>query len=101
MPTQERKMPETDSYQYMAEIFKALAHPTRLLILDKLKEGERCVCELQEFVGGDMSTVSRHLGVLRNAGLIASEKRQNWIYYRLLCPCVFDMYECVAALGRH
>ena len=63
--------------QYIAEqakIFKALGHPTRLLMVDALRDGEKCVCELQSLVGDDMSTISRHLAVLREAGIISSDK---------------------------
>ena len=48
-----------------AKIFKALGHPSRLLMVHALREGEKCVCDLQSLIGADMSTVSRHLAVLR------------------------------------
>ncbi|MDZ4122493.1 MAG: metalloregulator ArsR/SmtB family transcription factor [Candidatus Cloacimonadaceae bacterium] len=82
-------------YKEMANTLKALAHPTRLFIMDKLHEKEHCVCELQELIGVDMSTVSRHLGVLKNAGIIDSRKVQNQVIYSLLCPCILDIYDCV------
>lgn len=88
-------MPTNNKYGQMAVIMKAMAHPTRLLILDKLNEKEHCVCELQELIGADMSTVSRHLAVLRNAGIIDSRKENNQVFYSLLCPCVLDVYQCV------
>jgi DNA-binding transcriptional ArsR family regulator len=70
-----------------ALIVKALAHPSRLLILDELlRHGERCVCELTKLVGADMSTVSRHLGVLRVAGIVIDEKRGLQVFYRLRSP---------------
>jgi DNA-binding transcriptional ArsR family regulator len=70
-----------------AQIAKALAHPSRLLILDQLLlHGERCVCELTKMVGADMSTVSRHLTVLRVAGIVADEKRGLKVFYRLRSP---------------
>jgi len=53
-------------HEARARIFKAMAHPTRLFIVDELAQaGERCVCELTEMIGVDMSTVSRHLAVLK------------------------------------
>jgi len=79
---------------------KAMAHPTRLFILDLLNEREHCVCELQENIKSDMSTVSRHLAVLKNAGLISSRKVNNQVWYKLLCPCVLDFYTCVSKSGR-
>ena len=61
-------------YEARARIIKALAHPTRLFIIDELSGNKRCVCELTEMIGADASTVSKHLSVLRNAGLVADEK---------------------------
>ena len=57
-------------FQLRAGILKALAHPTRLFIVDELSRGERCVCELTEMIGADVSTVSRHLSLLKNAGIM-------------------------------
>ncbi|MBD5626312.1 MAG: winged helix-turn-helix transcriptional regulator [Desulfovibrio sp.] len=71
-----------------AKIFKALGHPSRLLMVDALRDGEKCVCELRELVGDDMSTISRHLAVLREAGVVTSEKRGTSIYYRLRLGCL-------------
>jgi len=82
-------------YEQMAVIMKAMAHPTRLFILDKLNEKEYCVCELQELIQADMSTVSKHLSVLKNAGIIDSRKHNNQVFYSLICPCVLDVYQCV------
>lgn len=80
-----------------AEIFKGLAHPSRLFIVSKLGEsGEMCVGELTEMIGDDVSTVSRHLNVLRTAGIVASEKRANQVFYRIAMPCVFEFLACVA-----
>lgn len=82
-------------YEQMAVVMKAMAHPTRLFILDKLNEKEHCVCELQELIGADMSTVSKHLSVLKNAGIIDNRKHNNQVFYSLICPCVLDVYQCV------
>ena len=78
-----------------AQVFKALGHPSRLAMVEALLNGERCVCELQELVGSDMSTVSRHLSVLRNAGLVADRKEGLKVYYSLRMPCVARFFECV------
>jgi len=80
--------------QQRAKVMKALGHPTRLLLVDELSRGEQCVAELTEHVDADISTVSRHLAVLREAGILADERRGNCIYYRLLCPCVLDFFTC-------
>ena len=78
-----------------ARILKAMAHPTRLFVVEELAKGERCVCELTEIIGSDMSTVSRHLGVLRSAGIIADERRGSQVFYTLRCPCVLRFFSCV------
>lgn len=82
-------------YEARAKIFKAMAHPSRLLIIDELQKQERCVNELTEMVGADTSTVSKHLSVLKNAGLVSDEKRANSIYYTLRCSCIMDFIGCV------
>lgn len=87
--------------QYIAEqarIFKALGHPSRLLMVDALRSGEKCVCDLQALVGDDMSTVSRHLSVLREAGVVTSEKRGTSIYYRLALCCLEMFLACTGEL---
>ena len=81
-------------YEARAGIIKALAHPARLLMVDELKAGPRCVCEIQAVVGLDMSTVSKHLGILKNVGIVQSEKKGVQVHYRLRCPCVVDFFEC-------
>ena len=91
-------MKDNPKYQYMSTIMKAMAHPTRLFILDLLAEKEYCVCELQKKIGTDISTVSRHLAVLKNAGLISSRKVNNQVWYNLLCPCVLDFFNCLAKI---
>ena len=78
-----------------ANVFKALAHPSRLLIVEQLARKQRCVCELKEMVGADMSTVSKHLSVLKGAGIVQDEKRGLQVYYRLKMPCVLRVFECV------
>lgn len=81
--------------KHRATVFKALGHPTRLFIAEELGKGERCVCELTEMIGTDTSTVSRHLSVLRNAGIIKSEKRGLQVFYSLKTPCILDFSNCV------
>jgi ArsR family transcriptional regulator len=71
-----------------AAIFKALGHPTRLFILQRLREAPHCVCELTDLVGADTSTISKHLSILRNVGLVRSEKRRTAVYYYLACACL-------------
>lgn len=87
-----------DRFKTQALVFKALAHPGRLLMLDELSRGERCVCELAALVGSEMPTVSRHLAQLRNAGIVDDEKRGAQVFYRLVTPCVMNFFECVASV---
>jgi DNA-binding transcriptional ArsR family regulator len=86
-------------YEARAKIIKAMAHPARLFILDELsRNAERCVCELTEMIGSDMSTVSRHLAVLKGAGLVEDEKRGQMVFYRLRVKCILDFFECVESV---
>ncbi len=82
-------------YEARAHIIKALAHPTRLFIIDELAKRERCVCELRDMIGADVSTVSRHLTVLREAGVVEDEKRGLQVWYRLRVPCILNFFGCV------
>ena len=86
--------------QERARVFKALGHPARLAMVDFLAKGECCVCDLMEAeMGGPRKlsgpTISQHLQVLKNAGVIADEKRGQRIFYRLLMPCVAGISLCV------
>ena len=85
-------------YKAQARILKALAHPTRLFIVDELSRGERCVCELTDLIGVEMPTVSRHLSQLKQVGILADEKRGSLVYYRLRVPCVLNFFKCVEAV---
>ncbi|MHC1765477.1 MAG: ArsR/SmtB family transcription factor [Verrucomicrobiia bacterium] len=86
------------SFKAQAQVFKALAHPGRLLMLDELSRGERCVCELAALVGSEMPTVSRHLSLLKNAGIVEDDKRGAQVFYRLMTPCVMNFFECVQSV---
>jgi ArsR family transcriptional regulator len=84
--------------QNRATIIKALAHPSRLFIVDVLSERAYCVHELTEFIGCDMSTVSKHLSVLKNAGLVQDKKRGTAIYYSMRVPHVLKFLKCTDAV---
>jgi len=79
-----------------ARVFKALGQETRLFLVQELGKGERCVCDLQKLVGADMSTVSKHLSALRDAGLVYDERRGNQVFYSLTTPCVLEFMGCVS-----
>ena len=81
-----------------AKVLKAMAHPSRLLILEELEEKERCVCELTDMIGADVSTVSKHLSVLKQAGLVFDEKRGNQVFYQLRVPCILNFFGCIESV---
>jgi len=87
-------------YEARARIVKAMAHPTRLFIVDELAKGERCVNELTEMIGADMSTVSKHLTVLKNVGIIMDEKRGLQVFYSLRTPCIMRFFGCVESVMK-
>lgn len=78
-----------------AAILKSLAHPSRLLIIEMLEEAPRCVGELTEAVGADITTVSKHLSVLKRAGLVRDEKHGTYSEYSLVCDCVSHLVDCI------
>ena len=78
-----------------AGIIKAMAHPTRLFIVEELSRGKKCVCELTEMIGDDISTVSKHLSILKNAGIVKDERQGTMMIYELRCICVLDFFACV------
>lgn len=88
------------AYDERARIIKALAHPSRLMMVDALAEGEKCVCELRELVGSDMSTVSKHLSLMREAGLVDDRKVGQQVFYSLRVPCIVSFFGCVEAVMK-
>jgi DNA-binding transcriptional ArsR family regulator len=90
-------MTETERRRSQARslILKALAHPSRIFIVDKLSEHPYCVCELTEMIGADTSTVSKHLSILKAAGIISDRKEGTTVYYSLEAPCLLRFIGCV------
>lgn len=78
-----------------ALVFKALAHATRIRIVEALARREHCVCELVALGGDDTSTISKHLSIMRSAGIVSSDRRGTSVYYRLKMLCVPDFMACV------
>lgn len=85
-------------YERRSAVIKALAHATRLFIVEQLAQREHCVCELTAMVGADISTVSKHLSVLKQAGVISDEKRGSQVWYSLRVPCILNFFGCVEAV---
>jgi ArsR family transcriptional regulator, arsenate/arsenite/antimonite-responsive transcriptional repressor len=81
-----------------SNIIKAMAHPVRLMAIDVLKEGERTFSSLNGIFNLDKSTVSKHLLVLKEAGILSSRKEGADMIYRLEVPCVTDFFGCVTAV---
>ena len=89
---------EMQKFRIRAEVVKAMAHPTRLFLMNKLAEKRYCVNELHNMIGGDLSTVSKHLTVLRKAGILIDSKEGTQVYYTLKVPCIMNFMECIETL---
>lgn len=85
-------------YKAKANVYKALGHPTRLWIVEELSKGERCVCEFVKEIDADFSTISKHLNLLKQAGIVEDEKRGLNVYYKLKVPCIMNSMSCVHAV---
>ncbi len=85
-------------FEKQAEIAKAIAHPLRIAVVNFLKDGEQCVCDIAEHVGSERSNVSRHLLVMLNAGLLEYRKEGLKVIYRLKCACIVDFFSCVSSV---
>jgi DNA-binding transcriptional ArsR family regulator len=77
--------------EFKAEALKALAHPTRLAIVELLLDGEQCVCELIQALEMEQAIISKHLRVLKNAGIVISTKKGLNVHYAIACPCIGDL----------
>ena len=92
-----RRTASRNYIEEQAKIFKALGHPSRLLMAEALSRGPMCVCDLQKLVGADMSTVSRHLAVLKGADIVFDEKKGQNVYYSLKLTCLSQFLSCTSA----
>jgi len=82
-------------YESRAKIIKAIAHPTRLFIIEELHKTPKTVGDLTTMIGCDLSTMSKHLSVLKNAGIVADARNGTSIIYRLKTPCLLNFIGCV------
>jgi len=85
-------------YEARAKIAKAMAHPSRLLMLDLLRSRELCVGDLTAKVGADQSTVSKHLAILKEVGLVAVRREGALSYYRVSCGCLDGFFSCLESV---
>ena len=93
-------MTNRDVFRKQAKVLKALANESRLMIVERLNRGECSVGELTELVGTDVSTVSKHLALLRAHGIVEDRRAGNLVYYRLLTPCVCKFFACATQVLR-
>jgi len=91
---------KTRLYERQAEIAKAVAHPLRIAVIDFLKDGERCVCEIAERVGSERSNISRHLGVMVHAGVLSCRKDGLKVFYSLKTPCIAECLSCITGVVK-
>ena len=84
-------------FEKHAEIAKAIAHPLRIAVVNFLKDGEQCVCDIARHVGSERSNVSRHLSVMVNACLLEYRKEGLKVIYKLKTPCILDFFSCTTA----
>jgi ArsR family transcriptional regulator len=83
------------SAKQRSSIVKAMAHPTRLLVVEVLTQGEKCVNDLTLLAGCDVTTLSKHLALMRKAGLLQCEKRGVSVFYQIACPCFLEFFRCI------
>ncbi len=85
-----------DIFDMRAEVAKALSHPVRLRVIDfLLEQNEACVCDISEAISEGQSTTSKHLAVLKDAGVLSSRKDGLMVFYRLETPCVRNFFQCI------
>jgi ArsR family transcriptional regulator len=85
------------SLKTKAKALGVLAHPLRLKILEKLRGGPCCVCKIFPYVRAEQSNVSHHLAILKRAGVLRSERRGPWIWYRIADPRLYRIIDLAAA----
>ena len=96
MPDKNRQL----LFEKQAEVAKAIAHPLRTAIIDFLRDGEQCVCDIADYVGSERSNISRHLSVMVKAGVLEYRKEGLKVMYKLKTPCILDFFSCVTDVLR-
>ena len=86
---------ESERLRLKAEVFKAMGHPLRLGVIEFLRDGEKCVCEIVDHLGTGMSNISKHLSVLKKAGIVVDRRDGLKMMYSLTMPCALDFMKCV------
>jgi len=85
-------------FEKQAKIAQAIGHPLRLEIIDFLKDGPQCVCDIAEHIEAERSNVSRHLSVMVAAGVLEHRKEGLKVIYWLKCPCILDFFTCMSGV---
>ncbi|MDD4870938.1 MAG: metalloregulator ArsR/SmtB family transcription factor [Kiritimatiellae bacterium] len=91
---------KTEEFNERAQIMKALSSPVRLMIVDELSRGEKCICELQPLFPMNKSTLSRHVSALKNVGIVRERKEGVRCFLRLQTPCILNVFECTMGVIR-
>jgi len=97
---------ERDTIRFRAKLFKALADPFRLQIIELLREREKCVCDIFPHFGMAQPLASRHLKILKNCGVVRDRKDGNRRFYRIIEPAIFKVIDAVTpelvdSLSKH
>ena len=85
-------------FQKQAQVAQAIGHPLRLAIIDFLKDGPQCVCDIAEYIGSERSNVSRHLSLMVAAGVLEHRKEGLKVIYKLKCPCILEFFKCMSGV---
>jgi len=91
---------KTRAYKWQSRIAKALAHPTRIAILEMLRRGEVCVCEMCPDLEASQANVSQHLAVLRDSNLVAAEREGARMMYRVTDERVFRVLDLMGSIAH-
>ena len=86
--------------QIRAEIMKALAHPVRILLVNALSDTDQCVCELNTLADIDQSGLSRHLAILKKAGIVSDRREGMKVFYHLETPCILKAFNCAVEVVK-
>jgi ArsR family transcriptional regulator len=89
---------EEKTFELKADILKALAQPTRLKILECLRKGERCICEIIPAVNGEQSNISRHISLMQKSHLLITRKEGVKVMVKVSDPKIFDILDQVCAV---
>jgi len=82
-------------FEKQSEIIKAISHPLRIAIVEYLKDGEQCVCDIAEYIGSERSNVSQHLSIMVSCGVLECRKEGLNVIYRLKTKCILDFFRCI------